>query len=89
VISLIILCSSFSSANTGVLLGTGGACVIAYLLSMIPKMQLYTPMRLTESMPLLTGVIKPGDVVWATAVTALLIGANTVIAVLVFNKRKI
>lgn len=89
VVTLIILCSSFSPSNTGVLLGTGGAYVAAYLLSLIPSLHRYTPIQLTESMPLLTGASEPESLMWAVAITALLSVLNVVIAVFIFNKRKL
>lgn len=87
VLSLVMLFSSIFSANTGVLLGTGGVCLATYLLGLIPKIQPYTPMRLTESMSAVTGVLSAVDLLAAAIITITLIIVNAVASCFIFNKR--
>lgn len=89
VLSLVMLFSSFSSVSTGVLLGTGGVCLAAYLLSLIPKLQPYTPMRLTEAMPAVTGALKVGDLLASAIITILMIFITVVLSCIIFKKRKL
>ncbi len=89
VISLVMLFSSLSNANTGVLLGSGSVCIAAYLLSMIPKIQPYTPMRLTESMSAVTGVFSTNALVVAAVITFVLTVADIIGSCIIFRKKKL
>ena len=55
VISLIVMFSVISSNTSGVLLGTGGVTLLSYLLSLIPKVTVYTPTNLMNTGLLLVG----------------------------------
>ncbi|HPF86761.1 MAG TPA: ABC transporter permease subunit [Candidatus Limiplasma sp.] len=89
VLSVMVLCSAPASANTGVLLGTGGAVLAVYLLGLLPNVAPYLPLYLTQSMSLLTGTLAPGAMARAAGVTVGLIAANTAAAVLLFQKRSL
>lgn len=89
VISLTLLFSAAVSTNTGVLLGTGGTVLTVYLLSMIPALQEYLPMRLTDSMPLLTGNLSASDLTWSIAITLSAVIMNLFAAILTFNRRSL
>jgi len=89
VISVMVLFSSFSSGSTGVLLGTGGAVLAAWLLSLPPGFGPYLPLYLTNGMALLTGTLTARATAGAAAVAAGLAAANGVIAALAFQKRSI
>ena len=89
VVSLMVLFSTLSSSNTSVLLGTGGSVLAAYLIGLLPQLESYTPMKLTESMSLLTGLQTPDDYVTSIALSAFMIGIFLGLAILLFKKRKI
>lgn len=89
VLSLVMFFSSTSSSNTGVLLGTGGVCLAAYLMSLIPILQPYTPMRLTESMPIVIGVTGADSLIKSTAFTLVLIIAASISSCFIFKKRRL
>jgi ABC-2 type transport system permease protein len=89
VVSLMVLFSAFFSNNTGVLAGTGGVVFVSYLLNLLPKCEEYLPMRLTNSMPLLTGQMAAGEMLWAIGITCALIVLNLAVSVPVFNKRSL
>lgn len=55
VICLIVLFSSLLQNNTGVSLCTGGTVLLAYLLSLIPKVKVYSPTILMDTNSLLIG----------------------------------
>lgn len=88
-VSLMVLFSAFTPTNTGVLAGTGGAVFASYLLSLLQKCEKYLPMRLTDSMPLLTGQMAAGEMFWAIGITCALIVLNIAVAVPAFNKRSL
>lgn len=70
-ISLLILFSVLSNSHTGVLLGTGGVVLIAYLLQMLPGIQDYMPTMLTGASSLLGSGGAVGIYTKALAVTLL------------------
>jgi ABC-2 type transport system permease protein len=88
-ISLVVLFSALSKANTGVLLGTGAAVAAAYLLGLFPAFTALLPLYLTDSMPLITGVRSAGEALGAAAVTLGLAAAHLAAAAAVFRKRSI
>ncbi|HIX30162.1 MAG TPA: ABC transporter permease [Candidatus Blautia stercoravium] len=55
VICLIVLFSSLFQNNTGVSLCTGGTVLLAYLLSILPKVKSYSPTMLMDTNSLLMG----------------------------------
>ncbi len=89
VISAMVLCSALASGNTGVLLGTGGAILAAYLLGLLPGFAPYLPLYLTDGMALLTGAIAPNAMVPAVLIAAGLAAANGAAAALAFQKRMV
>ena len=89
VVGLMVLFSTLSSSNTSVLLGTGGSVLAAYLIGLLPQLESYSPMILTESMSLMTGLQTPDDYVTSIALSAFMIGIFLGLAILLFKKRKI
>ncbi len=89
VVALMVLFSSICSTGTGVLLGTAGAYVAAYLVSLFPKVDMYSPAYLMNSGTLLNGVGEPGDYVKAIAVTVALVVACTLVSVKVMDRRRV
>lgn len=89
VIALAVLFSTVSTANTGVLLGTGVVAFGFYLVGMLPKVSKYLPTRLTDGNSLIYGVAETG-----AYTTALFISAVTALVCLigglaVFNKKQL
>ena len=89
VVSLMVLFSTLSSSNTSVLLGTGGSVLAAYLIGLLPQLESYTPMKLTESISLLTGLQKPGDYVTSVALSVFMTVIFLGLAILLFKNRRI
>ncbi|MFH1512410.1 MAG: ABC transporter permease subunit, partial [Bacillota bacterium] len=89
VLSLMVLFSALLSSNTGVLLGTGGIALAVYLLGLIPALGEYSPMYLTDSLPLLTSALQASAMVKAIAVTVGLILVNGALAAAAFRRRHI
>lgn len=56
VIALMVLFSTVSSSNTGVLLGTGGIVLASYLVGLLPKLNKYLPTRLMDGNSLIYGL---------------------------------
>ena len=83
---LIVLFSSFAKGSTTVLLGTGGVFIGIYLLSLIPKLNEYSPAKLMEASAQLadaSGYIK------AIVITAVMCIICVVISIPIFNKKQI
>ncbi len=89
VISLVILFSAIANSNTGVLLGTGGCVLALYILSMFQKTQNFLPLKLSNGMEILTGIAQPKEFIISLIITLLLVAINVIVAVSVFNKRKL
>lgn len=61
VVCLIVLFSALGKNHTGVLLGTGGSVLFAYLISLFPQISKYVPTVLMDSASLLVGA-KSADI---------------------------
>ena len=89
VISLMILFSVIANSNVGVLVGTGGVVLVAYLISMVPKLGEYLPTMLASSGSLLTGTLDAKEYI-ASIIVALVTGlVCMMISIPVFNKKKL
>lgn len=88
-VALMVLFSAISQNNTGVLLGTGGAFVVSYVVGMFPKVKEYTPTLLMNTAELLNGVGEVKDYTNALVVTLVLALGCIVLSVPVINKKKI
>ncbi len=89
VLSFMVLFSTLFSSNTTVLLGTGGIVLAVYLIGLLPKLESFTPMKLTESMSLLTGLSTPGEYITPLALSAGMVGICIAAAVIIFKTKKI
>lgn len=89
VVALIILFSTVSNISTSVLIGTGASVLIAYIIGLLPKINSYIPLKLTDSMSLLQGLTVPGDYLPSVIVSAVMIVICILTAIAVFNKRRI
>lgn len=86
VIALIILFSSISNGSTSVFLGTGACILAAYIIGLLPKVNNFTPIKLTDSMSLLKGLTVPGDYMPAAVASLVTIVICISSAILAFNK---
>ena len=89
VLSLMILFSTLSSSNTTVLLGTGGTILAFYLIGLLPKLESLTPMDLTESMSLLTGLDSPAEYVTPISLSIGMITICIAVAIVIFKRKRI
>ena len=89
VISLTVLFSVLSSANTGVLCGTGGVVFAASLLSMIPKLAEYLPTLLTDGTSLIYGTKSFEDYTAALIVTGITAVVFLAVSLPLFNKKQL
>lgn len=87
VISLMILFSVIANSNAGVLVGTGGVVLGAYMVSMVPKIAEYLPTMLAGSGSLIYGDLK-AETYFAAMVIAMVTGIIcVVISIPIFNKK--
>ena len=89
VLSLTVLFSTIASANTGVLLGTGGVVLASSLLGLVPKVSKYLPTLLTDGNSLLYGVAKPGKYTESLVVTGILTVVCFIAAIPLFHKKSL
>lgn len=89
VIALTVLFSSLSSANTGVLVGTGGVVLASSLAGMIPKVTKYLPTMLTDGNSLIYGTKTPEDYTAALIVTCVTAAASFAVSLTLFNKKQL
>ena len=87
IICLIVLFSSLLRNNAGVSLCVGGTAILAYLLSLLPKVQAYTPMMLMDANSLLAGVSETGTYIKAIVITSVLGVACIAASIPVMNKK--
>lgn len=88
-IGFMIMFSAFAFTNIPVLLGTGGALLVFYLMGFLPGIKEKLPVKLMEAMPLLMEASEPD----AYLVPAILAGGTLVIcfaaAAVVFQRKRI
>lgn len=89
VIALMVLFSTVSSSNTGVLLETGGVILVSYLIGLLPKCSKYLPTYLTDGNSLIYGLVEI-----KTYMPSLVIAIATgvicfAISIPIFNKKQL
>ncbi len=89
VISLTVLFSTLCTANTGVLVGTGGVVLASYLVAMIPKVSKYLPTLLTDGNSLIYGLKEPTDYTAALIVACVTAAVSFAVSLTVFNKKQL
>lgn len=89
IICLTVFFSAVFSNTAGVLSGTGGMALTAYLLGLFPKAQEYTPAKLLNTSALLSGAAKAEMYGKATAVTVILCVAGVLGGIAVIHRRQI
>lgn len=89
VICLIVLFSSLLRNNTGVCLCTGGTVLLAYLLSIIPKITRYSPVTLMNPSSLLTGAEETDAYIKAIIIAAVSGVICIAVSIPVMNKKQL
>ena len=89
VICLIVLFSSLLQNNTGVALCIGGTVLLAYLLSIIPKVKAYSPIALMNTNSLLMGEAEIDAYIKAIAIAVSLCIVCVAVSIPVINKRQL
>ncbi len=88
-ITLIVLFSMLARNNTGVLLGTGGTVIAAYLISLFPSVKEYTPAVLMNTASLLSGAEEITVYGKDIAVTIVLCVLSVAASIPVMNKKQL
>ena len=88
-ILLVVFFSAIAKSNTGVLIGTGGIVLAAYLAGLLPKVEKYTPAKLMNSTGLLYGALSADQYTAAIIVTVLLCVICFMGSILIWNKKKL
>ncbi|MBE5868745.1 MAG: ABC transporter permease [Lachnospiraceae bacterium] len=89
VIALMILFSTVSTSNTGVLAGTGVVVFASYLLGIFPKLREYLPTLLADGNSLIYGTSEAKTYVTAIIITAVESIICFAISIPVFNKKQL
>lgn len=88
-VCLCVLFSVIFKNYIGVLLGTGGSVLLMYIVSIIPKVDKFIPIYITNGMPLLYGTEELGEYTGAIIVTAVICALSLVLSIPIMNKRDI
>lgn len=89
IISLMVLFSTVSNSNTGVLLGSGGIAFGSYLIGLLPKIGKYLPTFLTDGTSLIYGVADPKTYMTAIVITIVSGMIFFAVSIPVFNKKQL
>lgn len=88
-IALQVLFSTIASANTGVLVGTGGVVFGLYMVSLLPKLTKYLPTLLMDGNSLIYGAKDVEDYTIALVITCVTAFICIVVSVPILNKKRI
>ena len=89
VISLMVLFSTVSNANTGVLLGSGGIVLVSYLIGLLPKISKYLPTFLADGNSLIYGLAEPKKYIAAIVISAVSGLICFTVSIPVLNKKQL
>ena len=89
VIGLVILFSTLSNENTGVLVGTGGIVLASSLLSFLPKLSKYLPTSLTDGNSLIYGLVDADKYTTAFVIAAVTGLTCIALSIPIFNKKQL
>jgi ABC-2 type transport system permease protein len=89
VISLMVLFSTVSKANTGVLLGTGGVVFVSYMIGLLPKCSKYLPTYLANGNSLIYGMEEAKAYAPALVIALVVSVICFVISIPIFNKKQL
>ena len=88
ILSLMVLFSTIASANTGVLLGTGGVVLASSLLGLVPKVSKYLPTLLTDGNSLIFGLKEKTDYMYALVIAGIMCIVCLISSLLLFRKKQ-
>ena len=88
-ISLLVLFSTITSANTGALIGTGAIVFGLYMLSLLPKLTKYLPTLLMDGNSLIYGAKNAEDYTIALVITSLIALSCIIVSIPILNKKRI
>ena len=86
---LTVLFSSAAKHSSTVYLGTGGVFLVAYVISLFPKLSEYSPAHLMDAAPLTAGLSEPSEYTAAIIITAVVCAASIIASIPIFNNRQI
>ncbi len=89
VVFLAVFFSVMAKTNTGVLAGTGGVVIVAYLIRFLPKVKAYSPAMLINTEGLLTGGDGGDSFCKSIIVTAIMCIALFSCSIQIFNKKQL
>ena len=89
IISLMVLFSTVSNSNTGVLLGSGVIAFGSYLIGLLPKIGKYLPTFLSDGNSLIYGIAEPKTYTAAIMITAVSGLICFAVSIPVFNKKQL
>ena len=89
VISLMILFSTLTRSNTGVLIGTGSIVLVSYIVGLLPKAGKYLPTLLMDGHSLIYGVAEAKDYTAAIMITAIAGLVCFAVSVPIFNRKQL
>ena len=89
VISLMILFSTLTRSNTGVLIGTGAIVLISYVVGLLPKVNEYLPTRLMDGHSLIYGVAEAKAYTAAIMITVIASLVCFAVSVPTFNRKQL
>lgn len=87
-IALLMMMSVLFTSASSVLVGTGSVFFVSYLCSLLPDIKKYLPTQLLSASELLYGVGERSDYMFSIGIAVGLSVVQLIIAVVVFNKRK-
>ena len=89
IITVLILMSTIATTTSFVTVGTGGVFFVVYMISLLPDIKGYLPTKLLDASGLLADVGEVGDYTISIWITIVISVIQLVIAMMVFNKKKI
>ena len=89
VVALMVLFSTVSSSNTGVLLGTGGVVLAFYLIGLLPKCGKYLPTYLADGNSLIYGLAEATDYIPSLLIAVAASVICFTVSIPVFNKKQL
>lgn len=88
-VALMVLFSTVSGANTGVLCGTGGVVFVSYLVGLWPKASKYLPTFLTDGNALIYGLKETEDYIPSLLIAVSISVICFAISIPIFNKKQL
>lgn len=89
VIAMMIVFSTITKSNTGVLTGTGGIVLASYLLSLFPKLKEYLPTVLIDGNSIIYGVAEAKTYVVPLIITVVISVVCFAVSIPIFNKKQL